>query len=117
MAKTKERFTGSPDEEAQRLADRLFRAIAAHFGFEPGGEGVAVNIGTTLDALLYLAALIIETTPQLSGTPRDVREITDDMGQTVKELVRALREITERTGRHPMADFGGGEVFEKGDVQ
>lgn len=97
-------------EEVGELARRLLRALAEDAGAQRPGVPVHVNVMKAVDGFAFTLALLIEATPELSGTPREVRTNAEAFAKRVRTYVSGFREATTRNGGiTPLEMFFGGQ--------
>lgn len=101
--------------EMAALARRLLRALAEDAGAQRPGVPVYLNVGKAIDGLTYAMALLVEATPELSRTPREIRKLAEGQSKSLRDYVSAFQVITQHSGGIPVleAHFGGMRSFEE----
>ncbi len=93
------------DPDCRSAAHAILSAIAIEHGAEPDGSSNAVvDVHRAATALLYAAALLLETSPDLKDR-RDYRRSGDGAGRLLAGLIEAFRAQTARDGAHPIGAF------------
>lgn len=102
-------------EEMAALAKRLLRALGEDAGAQRVGVPVHLNVMRAIEGLTYTTALLIEATPELSRTPRDVRMLGETLAKSLRAYVSAFQAMTKHNGGITTLEafFGGMGSFEE----
>lgn len=101
----------TPDQEERRKAffstivTAVLRAAHEFRSGGPGNEAVAADASSTVDALIFTQALILEIHPRLQ-TEADIQGAVERVAAELHRLITVMRKNTEETGSHPITDYG-----------
>jgi hypothetical protein len=94
------------NERLGEVGHRILVALSADDRVE-GTEETSIETDLSLEALLFVAAGIIEADTRLA-TPRDLREAGEGAGERLRAYVRNMRQIYESEGVHGLEAIGAG---------
>ena len=101
----------TPDQEEERKAffaaivKAVFRAAHEYRSCGPARSQAVVDASAIVDALAFTQALMLEFHPSIR-TEKEMRDVSERVGQELFRLMKAMRRSTEESGSHPIADFG-----------
>ena len=101
----------TPDQEERRKAffssivTAVLRAAHEFRGGGPDNEAVVADASTTVDALIFTQALMLEFHPRLR-TDADIQAAVERVAAELHRLITVMRKNTEETGSHPITDYG-----------
>ena len=101
----------STEQEQERnsffasIVTAVFHAAHEHRSGGMVPSEVVVDGSGMIDALAFAQALILEFHPSVR-TDEDIRRVVQAIGNELFRLIKVMRQSTDATGSHPIAEYG-----------